>query len=97
MEFVPRYNAFSFQIDPSSILIAGGFDDDEFTDLKDCYTLDITTYNLKKVSDLPKELSFNSPSPLIIEHSLYCLGENTKGIIKYSIDDDEWERVHRFR
>ena len=59
----PRGFAFSFQINASSIVIAGGMNGNG---LKDVYTLDTAKFILKRVNDFPQAKTFGSPSALVV-------------------------------
>lgn len=94
----PRTCALSFQINSSSILIAGGYKND-------CYILD-TKYTdyagnnslkyLKKASNLPERNEFQSPSTVRIgSNHIYALGGNLD-IYKYTITEDKWKKENKF-
>jgi len=87
-----RLDAFSIQINPSRILIAGGYDASSLKNLKDCYIVDTTTGSLNKACDLPEADDFPSPSVLISDKNLYAISRG-KSIIKYSIENNKWEKV----
>ena len=86
--------AFSFQVSPSHILIAGGYNGGT---KKDSYLLDIVCNTLSMNQDLPVGDYFKSQSAIVIDDALYAVGVFTKSVVKYCISEQEWETVHKFK
>ena len=84
-----RSYPFSFAINLSQILIAGGY---QHEILKDSYILDTSDNTLTATSNLPQTDLFRSPSATVIDSNLYCVSYYDN-IYKYRVEDQKWEKI----
>ena len=87
--WVPCDLAMAYQIDPSSILIFGGFDKQNRTNAT--FVFNTNNKSINRQSDLPTVGSF-STMVFQIEDSLYTVGWNNskKNLYKYNITKSAW-------
>lgn len=95
-QLTPRSGILSFQINPTSILIAGGYDDQDDEDCTDSYVYNTNKKSLKRGTNLPEGDYFWSPSTLLFKNELYVIGYKSDIIYKYDITTESWSNIYQF-